>query len=197
MEEELRHFAVLDSTNTVINIFVLSKNPDPTEIEKWNGNYIWIYDGSMWNSLSEQDSMDYAYSDENVNFVDQIVGDSQEYLNSQFPTPELNDIVINRENLPTIDLVVQTPEELLLNPEDSYTLQEYSLDNSITNTPGSVEYTYNEELNAFIPPQDDPTYILNTETFEWEPNPNIDYDLNGDGIMYRWDGENWILSSEV
>lgn len=32
-----------------------------------------------------------------------------------------------------------------------------------------IGYTFDEELNAFIPPKPDDTYVLNTTTFEWEP----------------------------
>lgn len=80
-----------------------------------------------------------------------------------------------------------------------YTLDEnvieYSMDPSITNNPAAVGYTYNVDLNAFIPPCPDETYILNTQTFEWEPDPELEYDLHGDGILYKYvpDLKGWIL----
>ena len=75
-----------------------------------------------------------------------------------------------------------TPED-----ESPNRFLEYSLDDtSITNNPASIGYTYDENLNAFIPPQSDPTYILNTQTFEWEPDENLEYDLHGDGKLYRY-----------
>ena len=45
--------------------------------------------------------------------------------------------------------------------------------------------SYNEELDAFVAPQPFPSWILNTETAQWEapvPYPT-------DGIMYIWDEE--------
>ena len=46
-------------------------------------------------------------------------------------------------------------------PIQDVELFEYSLDNSITNNKAEIGYTYNKELNAFIPPKPDETYILN------------------------------------
>lgn len=66
---------------------------------------------------------------------------------------------------------------------------EYSEDTSITNNQPIIGSTYDENLNAFIPPQPDPTYILNAETFEWEPDENLKYDLHGDGKLYRYNKE--------
>lgn len=75
------------------------------------------------------------------------------------------------------------------NPENPVNIIEYSEDTSITNNPASIGYTYDSDLNAFIPPQSDSTYILNTETFEWEPDENLEYDLHGDGKLYRYNKE--------
>ena len=71
---------------------------------------------------------------------------------------------------------------------------EYSEDTSITNNSAAIGHTYDSNLNAFIPPQPDPTYILNTQTFEWEPDENLKYDLHGDGKLYRYNRElkGWI-----
>jgi hypothetical protein len=70
-----------------------------------------------------------------------------------------------------------------------YRFLEYSEDTSITNNQPIIGFTYDENLNAFIPPQPDPTYILNTQTFEWEPDENLEYDLHGDGKLYRYNKE--------
>jgi hypothetical protein len=63
---------------------------------------------------------------------------------------------------------------------------EYSMDNSITNNSASIGYKYDADLNAFIPPCLNDTYILNTQTFEWEPDLELEYDLHGDGVMYKY-----------
>jgi hypothetical protein len=99
--------------------------------------------------------------------------------------------VLDENNIVTDAHVVEEDAE--------YVIQEniisYSMDNSITNNPAAIGYTYNADLNAFIPPQLDDTYILNTQTFEWEPNPELEYDLHGDGILYKYDPDlkGWIL----
>jgi|LauGreDrversion4_2_1035121.scaffolds.fasta_scaffold127538_2 hypothetical protein len=74
------------------------------------------------------------------------------------------------------------------NNSDQNTI-EFSEDKSITNNAATIGHTYNSSLNAFIPPQPDPTYILNTQTFEWEPDENLEYDLHGDGKLYRYNRE--------
>lgn len=48
-----------------------------------------------------------------------------------------------------------------------------------------IGYRYDDELDAFIPPQPYPSWILNTETAQWQapiPYPT-------DGLMYYWDEE--------
>ena len=80
-------------------------------------------------------------------------------------------------------------QQVILNGYDgTHTYIEFSTDNSITNNQPGMGYKYDESLNAFIPPRQNDTYILNTETFEWEPDPNLEYDLYGDGNKYKWEG---------
>jgi hypothetical protein len=82
------------------------------------------------------------------------------------------------------------------NSSDEFNILQYSLDNTITNNRAEVGYTYNTELNAFIPPKPDETYILNYETFAWEPNPELSYDLHGDDVLYKYNKElnGWTIS---
>jgi hypothetical protein len=197
MEEDLRYFAILDNNNKVINAVCVPKNPEPVLSHKWKDTYIWIYDGNLWNSLNEEESKDFDDENENINYVDNIIEDTQEYLNSQFSNAKQNTIVINSENLPEKELVIPNYELSLQSHYESCTIKEFSEDKSITNNRSEIGYTYDEELNAFIPPCDDPTYSLNFESYKWEPDLNVDYDLHGDGVMYRWDGEFWILSNQI
>lgn len=68
-----------------------------------------------------------------------------------------------------------TFEQVILSGYDeTHTHMEYSTGKSITNNQPGIGYTYDQSLNAFIPPCQDDTYILNTETFQWEPDPNVD-----------------------
>lgn len=100
--------------------------------------------------------------------------------------------VLDENNIVTDANVVEEDSE--------YEIQEntipYSIDSSITNNSAAIGYTYNADLNAFIPPRPDDTYILNTQTFEWEPDPELGYDLHGDGILYKYVPElkGWIPS---
>lgn len=53
-----------------------------------------------------------------------------------------------------------------------------------------VGFTYSEELDAFIPPKDFASWVLNEETCQWEapvPKPN-------DGKRYEWDEDllQWV-----
>lgn len=79
-------------------------------------------------------------------------------------------------------------EQVILSGYDeTHTYMEFSTDTSITNNQPEIGYKYNESLNAFILPRQNDTYILNTETFVWEPDPNLEYDLYGDGNKYKWE----------
>lgn len=115
-----------------------------------------------------------------------------------------NNIVINivtfpKNPEPFID--PETGEEKIPSINDilgaypNCTLQQYD-EGIITNNFAAIGYYYDSELNAFIPPKPNPTYILNTEIYDWEPDPNIEYDLHGDGIMYKWNGDGWILTDD-
>jgi hypothetical protein len=53
-----------------------------------------------------------------------------------------------------------------------------------------VGYTYNSDLDAFIPPKPFPSWLLNTETCQWVPPTPYP----SDGNLYTWDEEtqSWI-----
>ncbi len=79
-------------------------------------------------------------------------------------------------------------EQVVLSGYDNtHTYMVYSTDTSITNNQPEIGYKYDQSLNAFISPRQNDTYILNTETFMWEPDPNLEYDLYGDGNKYKWE----------
>ena len=53
-----------------------------------------------------------------------------------------------------------------------------------------IGYTYDPDLDAFIPPQPFPSWTLNTLTVEWEPpTPKPD-----DGELYLWEesSQEWL-----
>lgn len=57
-----------------------------------------------------------------------------------------------------------------------------------------VGFSYDVDLDAFIPPQPYPSWLLNTQTGLWEPP--IPYP--NDGKAYDWDEETkaWVLSND-
>jgi hypothetical protein len=62
-----------------------------------------------------------------------------------------------------------------------------------------ISYTYNEELDAFVPPQPFESWVLNEETADWEspvgPAPELTEEQLAIRAIYRWDEENtqWVL----
>jgi hypothetical protein len=82
---------------------------------------------------------------------------------------------------------------------ENHTIIEFSDDGSITKNYAGIGYTYDNNLNAFIPPKEYENYILNEETFEWEPDENLEYDLHNDGKLYRYSKEldGWIPVDSV
>lgn len=115
-----------------------------------------------------------------------------------FAVLDENNIVINVIAVPTTNKInietgieeEYTPEDMISLYPEGYKLQEYSIYNAnITKNSSSVGYTYVQSLNAFIPPQPDETYILDLDDFVWYPNPKIEYNLNGDGVMSKWISE--------
>lgn len=68
----------------------------------------------------------------------------------------------------------------------------------ITQNEPIIGHYYDETLNAFIPPQPDPTYILDTSNWEWHPDPNLEYNIDGIGdentlCRYHLDDKCWCI----
>ena len=65
-----------------------------------------------------------------------------------------------------------------------------------------IGYSYNEELDAFIPPQPFASWILNEETADWEspvgPAPTLTESEIEARSFYRWDEEGgaWVLETQ-
>jgi hypothetical protein len=64
-----------------------------------------------------------------------------------------------------------------------------------------IGYSYNEELDAFIPPIPFASWVLNNETADWEspvgPAPELTEAEIEARSFYRWDEENgeWVLET--
>lgn len=112
-----------------------------------------------------------------------------------FATLDQNNMVINVSILDTIDYIPTTDN---IGISSSFSIITYNTsDSSVVNEP-AIGYILDTTLNAFIPPKPDPTYILNTITYQWEPDPSLTYDLHNDGKLYRYDSKNicWIPAWE-
>jgi len=57
----------------------------------------------------------------------------------------------------------------------------------------SIDFTYDSEKDAFIPPQNFPSWTLNETTCLWEPP--VPYPDDYGTIIYIWDedNQNWIV----
>ena len=71
-----------------------------------------------------------------------------------------------------------------------------SYNNNFRKRHASLGYTWNEELNAFIPPQPFASWTLNTKTANWEPPIPMPELIEGEPL-YVWDEEigNWKRST--
>jgi len=83
----------------------------------------------------------------------------------------------------------------------SHKLMEYcDCENLCTRNHPSIGATFDEELNAFIPPKEswvDETWSFNGETLQWEPDPNVVY-YHIDNIPHKWNPETgeWYIFTE-
>lgn len=66
-----------------------------------------------------------------------------------------------------------------------------SYNNNIRKRYAGIGYTYNTELDAFIPPKPYPSWILSPDTVDWEAP--VAYPT--DGKVYSWDEakQKWVL----
>jgi hypothetical protein len=70
------------------------------------------------------------------------------------------------------------------------TWKQTSYHGNIRKNYAGIGYTYDADIDAFVPPKPYPSWVLNTETAQWEaPVPMPD-----DGKMYSWDEEtqSWV-----
>jgi len=112
-------------------------------------------------------------SDTKLGISTEILGKIGKYYKTEYTNENgdlLNLVYVNRQ------------------PKDEFNTVEYDDNNDPLNSP-EIGYTYDSTRNAFIPPCPMDGYILNEETFTWNPDPTRTYDLHNDGNLYRWDTE--------
>ena len=102
--------------------------------------------------------------------------------------------VINDKN--TIDENGQESEELgiqylkSIHGEDTIWKQT-SYNDNLKKMYAGIGYIYNEQYDVFLPPKPFPSWVLNTESFEWESPIQRPYK---EGVVYYWDENNmsWV-----
>lgn len=102
--------------------------------------------------------------------------------------------LLNKDNLVVnVFVCVGILTEVGMTSEFSSVIEYGSPDCLVVND-AAIGYSLDADLNAFIPPKQDPTYILNQTTWNWEPDPELEYDLHNDGKKYKYDATNlcWI-----
>lgn len=113
----------------------------------------------------------YVVSDPTLEEIEII----KEYLKTN-NLDEVSDNLVDKELFEKMKKYVFELENLIQNESED------TIDCSTTANTAAIGFTYDNSLNAFIPPKPEETYILNTEIFEWHPNPELEYDIsNGNG----------------
>ena len=95
-------------------------------------------------------------------------------------------IVVNNETIDNLPFPESEPMgvafcQSLLGPTTNWKQTSYNA--SFRKNYAGIGFTYDQALDAFIPPQPYPSWLLNTTTCQWEapvPYPN-------DGKTYVWD----------
>lgn len=103
---------------------------------------------------------------------------------------------IDNNNIVQDVLVFEIPDDelpLMELPEGWYWIRT-SYNNRIRKNYAGIGYTYNKDLDAFIPPKPWPSYVLNTDTCTWDPPVPYPEGALEAGILYSWDEAtlNWI-----
>jgi hypothetical protein len=75
---------------------------------------------------------------------------------------------------------------------ESATWKQTSYNGTIRKNFAGVGYTYNPELDAFIPPKPYPSWVLNQSTARWEPP--IPYPPDGRQYLWSEQAVTWIDS---
>jgi len=93
----------------------------------------------------------------------------------------------------------------LLGPDTRWVRTSYN--NNFRKGYAYLGYSYNQELDCFIPPKPFGSFLLNKETADWEspigPAPILPENSIKSGLFYRWDEEahqadnttGWILQT--
>jgi len=102
-----------------------------------------------------------------------------------------NEVILDNNNVEQESLGVAFLQSLF---DDNTTWKQTSYNNSIRKNYAGIGYTYDEDRDAFIPPQPYASWVLNETTCQWEapvPYPT-------DGNYYTWNESSisWDLIEE-
>jgi len=108
--------------------------------------------------------------------------------------PEFRSVVILDKKNMVVGIMpwpLDQPKQQLLDEyySDLYYVLDYEkLETKTDAAPGCF---WDAELNGFVErrPLNEPTYVFNKNTLRWEPDPNLEYDIDGDGTLDKWDPE--------
>jgi len=93
--------------------------------------------------------------------------------------------------------------------EENTNWKQTSYNNNMRVRHASIGYSYNQTLDAFIPPQPFSSWVLNEETADWQSplglTPELTEQNIDDGFFYVWDESTyekdntngWILKEET
>lgn len=126
----------------------------------------------------------YALIDENNKVVNVIVGiDEAELIEGKSPEEWYGEFHQMR--------CLRTSYNTVNGKHYSHETGKWSKSRQFRGNFAGVGFTYNEQLDAFLPPKTFESWVLNEEEYMWEaPIPRPD-----DGNDYLWDEENiqWVL----
>ena len=102
-------------------------------------------------------------------------------------------IVVNNETLNNLPFPESEPVGVafLTDWSGGYTnWKQTSYNGNFRKNFAGIEYTYDAVLDAFIAPKPYPSWLLNTETCQWQPPTPYP----SDGNMYTWDEatQSWV-----
>jgi hypothetical protein len=132
----------------------------------------------------------FAVLDSN-NIVRNTIGYNSDHVG--ITTFNLNVSTVDSEDIAAdviINLGLSRAENVMVSG-DYNLLQFYSNGELETKNDAIIHGTYFPEFDAFAPPKEnymDETWIFNTETYKWEPNPEITYNII-DNIPHKWNPE--------
>ena len=70
-----------------------------------------------------------------------------------------------------------------------------SYNNNIRYNYAGIGYTYDEDRDAFIPPQPYPSWVLNEDTCLWEAP--VTYPTGGNNYSWDENSQNWIVEVDA